>query len=192
MLELNAVTTPSPSVTVPTMPSDEKSVRYTLTHKDLFAFNFRALVRNRLTQITALLMAAFFVYMGITTPPKPGKEDFPLPVKIAVGLVMGVIIVALVFGVQVLLLTAMIWSKKYKGLLGEHELTLTDAGLFTRSPDGESRRHWTGLFKVVNTGKHLYLYVNETMAQIIPLRYFASPAAAREFERAIRERMKPG
>jgi hypothetical protein len=39
---------------------------------------------------------------------------------------------------------------------------------------------------------YLYLYVNETTAQIVPKRYFASPDEAQSFEQIIRERMKVG
>ena len=38
-----------------------------------------------------------------------------------------------------------VWTKKFKGVLGEHELTLSDAGMLSRSADGEALRKWSGL-----------------------------------------------
>ncbi|MDB6123403.1 MAG: hypothetical protein JWQ71_2396 [Pedosphaera sp.] len=168
------------------MAMNEKVVRYALTHKDVFAFNLRALVRNRIVLIMTVLMMAAVMFTTFVSMPK----EYSPAVRMVIALVVGWAAVIAVSVVQLLTLVLTIWTKKFKGLLGEHELTLSDAGMLTRSADGETLRKWSGLMKVASTGNYLYLYVNETMAQIVPKRYFASPAEAQSFEQMIRERMK--
>jgi uncharacterized integral membrane protein len=175
-----------------TMAMDEKVVRYTLTHKDVFAFNLRALVRNRVVLIMTALMMVALMYISFNTVPKDGQTEYPLAVRIVVALVMGVVVLAVMSGIQLLTLALTIWTKKFKGVLGEHELTLSDAGMLTRSADGETLRKWTGLMKVASTRNYLYLYVNETMAQIVPKRYFSTVREADAFEQYIRSRMQRG
>jgi hypothetical protein len=174
------------------MATEEKVVRYALTHKDLLAFNLRGAVRNRAIQITTAFVVGFGMYMTFTTPPKAGHAEYSLAVRIAVTLIMGGVMFVVVSGLQLMMLVLTIWTKKFKGVLGEHELTLSEVGMLTRSADGEALRKWTGLLKVASTTSYLYLYVNETMAQIVPKRYFSSPAEAQSFEQMIRERMKSG
>jgi hypothetical protein len=172
------------------MAMDEKVVRYALTHKDLFMFNLRGAAGNRVVQITMVLLVAYGMYMAIRVSPNEIPVERSLAVKIVVALVMGGIMFLLVSGIQIFLLMLMIWTKKHKGVIGEHELTLTEVGVLTRSADGEALRKWTGYLKMVSTNHYFYLYVNETMAQIVPKRYFASTAEAQGFERVLRERMK--
>ncbi len=174
------------------MATEEKVVRYTLTRKDLFAFQFHALMRNRILQGMTAFFVLFFMYQGFHTPPPKGQPELSLTVKMVVASVLGLIALLSMFVFMFLVLFLMIRSNKFKGLLGEHVLTLTDAGMFTRSPQSEGLRKWTGLLKVASTNKYLFLYVNETTGQIVPKRYFASPAEAQSFEQMIRERMKAG
>jgi hypothetical protein len=174
------------------MATEEKVVRYTLTHKDLFAFNFRAMMENRILQFMTVLFMLSFMYLGFHTPPQKGQPELPLTGRIVIAVLMGLFVLLGMFVLQVALLLVTIWTKKFKGLIGEHELKLTDAGMLSQSANSESLRKWTGLLKVTSTNRYLYLYVNETTAQIVPKRYFASPAEAQSFEQMIRERMKVG
>jgi hypothetical protein len=130
--------------------------------------------------------------LGFHTPPERGQPEFSLAKRVVMALLMGLVVLTGMFVLQVVILLLAIWTKKFKDLLGEHELRLSDAGMSSRSAHSESMRKWTGLLKVASTRKYLYLYVNETTAQIVPKRYFASPAEAQSFEQMIRERMKAG
>jgi hypothetical protein len=172
------------------MAMEEKVVRYTLTRKDLFAFQFHALMRNRTLQGMTILFMLFFMCQMYNTPPPQGQPEHPLGMKIAVAIVGGLMALLVMFVFMFLIIFLMVRTNKFKGLLGEHVLTLTDAGMSTRSPHTESSRKWTGLLKLASTNKHLFLYVNETSAQIVPKRYFASPAEAQSFERVIWERKR--
>lgn len=172
------------------MATEVKVVRYTLTRRDLFVFQCRGAVQNRILQVMTVLFILIFAHLGFHTPPQTGQRELSLAVKIAVASTMGLLVVVGMFVLQLLVVFLTVWGNKFKGLLGDHELTLSEAGMSTRSAHSESARKWTGLLKLASTDKYLYLYVNETMAQIVPKRYFASQIEAQGFEQMIRERMK--
>ena len=174
------------------MATEENVVRYTLTRKDLFAFQFHALMRNRILQGMTAFFVLFFIYQGFNTPPPKGQPELSLAVKTVIASLMGLFALLSMLVFMFVVLFLMIRTSKFKGLLGEHELKLSDAGMATRSPQSEALRKWSGLLKVASTNKYLFLYVNETAGQIVPKRYFASPAQAQSFEQMIRERMKAG
>jgi hypothetical protein len=172
------------------MPTEEKVVRYALTHKDLFAFNFRALLRSRMIQFMIILVILFLTYTTFNAPIPKGRPEPGMPVRLLTTLIVDITMLAAMFGFLILSLLLLIWTKRFKGLIGQHELTLTNAGLVSKSADSEAKRKWDGIFRLTSTKNYLFLYVNETMAMIVPKRYFASPAEAQSFEQMIRERMK--
>jgi len=174
------------------MAMEEKVVRYTLTRKDLFAFRFHALMRNRILQVMIVLLMLFLMHYTYNISPPQGQPEFPLAVKIVAAVATGLIFLLIMCVCTPLVIVLVVRTNKFKGVLGEHVLTLTDAGMSTRSPHAETSRKWTGLLKVASTNKHLFLYVNEMAAQIVPKRFFTSPAEAQSFEQMIRERMKAG
>ncbi len=174
------------------MPTDEKVVRYTLTRKDLLAFNVYALLRNRMIQVSfvvAILALIFLAYQTFTLPPPPGQPEPPPAVKVIASVLVSFVLLATYFLFISLALFLGTRASKYKNLLCEHELRLTEAGMSSRSATAETVRKWNGLSKLRSTSSYIFLYVNETTAQIVPKRFFASPAEAQSFEQMIRERM---
>jgi len=169
---------------------EPKVIRYSLTQMDVFAFNLRALLRNRLIQIIMIGLVAYLVYSGLYTR-VPGNQPQPTTaVRITVTIIMAASALFFLTAVQLLLLFLMIWTKRFKGLIGQHELTLTDAGMISKSANSETTRKWNSLFRIRSTRNYLFLYINETSAIIVPKRYFASPGEASGFEQTIRERAK--
>jgi|HubBroStandDraft_6_1064221.scaffolds.fasta_scaffold1062683_2 hypothetical protein len=177
------------------MPAEERVVRYTLTRKDLIAFNLYALLRNRMIQLSvvvAILVAIYFAYEIFHLPPPPGQPEFPRAVKIAVSVVVIFLLLAAYLACMSLALFFGTRANKFKNLLCEHELRLTETGMLSRSATAETMRKWNGLSKLRSTRNYLFLYVNETTAQVVPKRFFNSPAEAQSFEQMIREWMKTG
>jgi hypothetical protein len=172
------------------MATEEKVVRYTITRNDLFAFQVRGLMQHKLIRIVFILMVAYLAYMGFSTPPPPGHPEASLTTKIVAAVILFAIASTAMFLVFFLFLILIIWTQKFKNVLGEHELRLTDAGMLSRSANSETMRKWTGLFKVKSVKNHLFLYVNETAAVIVPKRCFMSAAEAQSFEQMIRDRAK--
>jgi hypothetical protein len=169
---------------------ESKTVRYSITHKDLFAFSLRAIARNRLIQGTIILLVAYVAYVGLFIR-VPGNQPQPsTAVRIVATIVMEFAAVFAIVAFLLSFLFLMLWTKRFKGVIGEHELTLTDAGMISKSAISETTRKWNALFRIASTRNHLLLYVNETSAMIVPKRYFASPTEAAGFEQTIRERAK--
>lgn len=172
------------------MPMEEMTVRYTLTRKDLFAFNLRAVVRNRIMLIMLVVFGLWFAHMGFTTPPPEGHPPYSTGARIFATIMMCLLSIFLWCFITIGFLALSIWTGKYKNLLCEHELRLAEDGMFSRTAIAETRRKWNGLWKVRSTNNYLTLYVTETSALIVPKRSFVSHAEAQAFEQFIRERMK--
>ena len=169
---------------------EPKTIRYSLTHKDVFAFNFRAMTRSRLIQVILILLVIGIGYNGVFAP-IPGNHPQPsVAVRIAATIIMELVALVFMAALQSAFLFLLIWTKRFKGLIGEHELTLTDAGMVSKSSNSETTRNWNSLFRIASTRNYLFMYVNETSAMIVPKRYFASAAEAASFEQIIRERAK--
>lgn len=65
-------------------------------------------------------------------------------------------------------------TKKFRGILGEHELEIQEEGLIERTEFNQTVYRWKGFHKIVATRKHLYIYVTDNNAHIVPRRCFAS------------------
>lgn len=55
-----------------------------------------------------------------------------------------------------------------RGLLGTHELELTEDGIIERSEVGEHKTTWQGIERIISTTEHTFVYVSALMAQVIP------------------------
>lgn len=73
-------------------------------------------------------------------------------------------------------------------VLGNHELEITDEGLFARSPLGEGKNYWDKLGPVVETDTHLFIHVTPLAAHIIPKKKI-SPDTFAEFRKLIADRI---
>src|SRR5581483_1915982 len=104
------------------MAMEEKVVRYTLTRKDLLAFQFHAHMRNRILQGMTVLFVLFFMYQMYNTPPPQGHPEYPLGMKIAVAIVGGLIALLMMFVIMFFVIFLLVRTNKFKGLLGEHVL----------------------------------------------------------------------
>jgi YcxB-like protein len=55
-----------------------------------------------------------------------------------------------------------------KGVVGPHELEITDSDLIERTEVNESKHSWRGLHRVVDTPEYLFIYVTALMAHVVP------------------------
>jgi len=55
-----------------------------------------------------------------------------------------------------------------KGVLCEHTLELTDAGVTETSLVGQHSTTWAGILRVVETTSHVFVYIGSNMAHVIP------------------------
>ena len=55
-----------------------------------------------------------------------------------------------------------------KGMLGEHELEITEDGIIERSPYNETRTAWGAVERIESTPDHTFIYAGSMMAHVIP------------------------
>lgn len=65
--------------------------------------------------------------------------------------------------------------------LGRHSLTISPSGVQDRSEGGESDVRWQNTVRVAWTPEHLFIYLTETRAHVVPARAFASEDDFRAF-----------
>lgn len=64
------------------------------------------------------------------------------------------------------------------GILCEHTVTIDPEGLAEVTPVNESRHYWRGVHRVDSTSEHIFIYIQPSMAHVIPRRAFAFPEQA--------------
>lgn len=64
------------------------------------------------------------------------------------------------------------------GILGEHTITIDPEGLTESTSVNEGRHSWRGVHRVDSTSEHILIYIQPTMAHVIPRRAFAAPEQA--------------
>ncbi|OZB90139.1 YcxB family protein [Paenibacillus sp. XY044] len=66
-------------------------------------------------------------------------------------------------------------------LLGEHTITLADEGIIESTSVNESIHKWGGIRDIENNEDYIFIFLNQTMAHIIPKRAFPSTETAAVF-----------
>lgn len=67
------------------------------------------------------------------------------------------------------------------GVFGRHQVTLTDEGIQSVYPGGESSWKWLAIAEIVENQDKAYFFQAATEARVIPARAFANDSAYREF-----------
>jgi hypothetical protein len=67
------------------------------------------------------------------------------------------------------------------GLLGDHTIILSDEGVVERTSVNESFNKWEGIRSIEQNEGYIFIFLNQTMAHIIPKRSFPSSAVASSF-----------
>jgi len=183
------MTAPTPPPPPPPVPSatPRLSITYTVTRGDMLRWHFYVLCRNRVLIVIVTAASLFVAWRDLQLPE---MAKFPLAPKILYAL----FITALMFCFVGTATMATMWLstrfKKLKGVLGEHTLEIRDDGLAERTDVNEALIRWTGIHKLVQTGRHLIIYVTETNVYLVPRKYFASLAEEKQFRAEIEKRMK--
>ena len=183
------MTPPPPPPPVPplNLATARLSITYTVTRGDMLRWYFYVLCRNR---ILIAIIAAVSLLVAWNDLRMPEMAKFSLAHKI----MYAVFITALMFGFVGCATMATMWLstrfKKLKGVLGEHTLEIRDDALVERTDFNESVIRWAGIHKLVQTGRHLIIYVTETNVYLVPRKYFASPQEEKQFRAEIEKRIK--
>jgi len=163
-----------------------KTVRYSLTRADILRWQAYVVIRNRVVIAFALIGNSFMVWSDLHTPEMTDKT---VGFKIFCAVVLTVFAFCLIAFVSIVALFLMNISKKFRGLLGEHELEIREDGLVERTDVNESVHRWAGFHKIVTRRRYLYIYVTDNNVHIVPRRCFASEQAERIFRNELERRI---
>ncbi len=163
------------------------SVRYSLTRRDILRWQIHLLVRNRVLLAFGLVVSLFLAWNDLRTPELAAHST---GFKIFYAIFFAILMFCIVGSALMVLMVCMVLFKKYRGLLGEHELEVRDEGLVERTEVNESLHRWGGFHKIVSTGSYLYIYVTDASVHIVPRRHFASEQEARAFGDELERRIK--
>jgi hypothetical protein len=72
-----------------------------------------------------------------------------------------------------------------KGIVGKHTLSITSAGVTDKTRFGNTVTTWRDVRKVVATNEHVFIYVSDTVAHVVPRRDFPDEARFHEFRDAV-------
>ncbi len=77
-------------------------------------------------------------------------------------------------------------------VFGPESMTFSQDGIFEKDAMGERRYNWSAVQRVVENGKHIFLYVSSTRALVIPTSAFESGAMKQEFLQLVKQYGKAG
>lgn len=77
-----------------------------------------------------------------------------------------------------------------KGIVGKHTLSLTSSGLTDKTGYGKTETAWRDVLKMIATTQHVFIYVSDTAAHIVPARAFPDEIKFREFRDTVIRHLK--
>ena len=80
-------------------------------------------------------------------------------------------------------------SAKNRGLVGNHELTISDDCLTESTEFNDSSHRWSGFDKLRSSRNFFFLYVTENNVIYVPKKCFASVQEAKQFEELIQRKI---
>ena len=162
------------------------NISYNVTEADFIQFNYfhytnstagkRALTQQRfIGPITFLIMGVAFMY--VTSLPKW---------YIAVLMLLASVIWYFYYPVYFKRLikrevTKMLEEGKNEGLLGKHQLLMTDQGFVEVTPHERTRAKWQSIKKMEEDKEAIYLYNSSVSALILPKRELKEPEVVQQY-----------
>lgn len=157
---------PSATATAPHL-----SIQYSVTRGDILWWHFSLLTHNRVLNAFLLVMSLGLAWCFVGAP-EMANRSVGFKVFFVAGFTVIMFGFVSVFTIAVTLVTVLF--RKYRGFLGKHELEIRDEGLIERTDINESLHRWAGFHKIVLTRRHLFIYVTDNNAHVVPRRCFAT------------------
>jgi len=169
--------TPPP---IPPVISEQTSrtVRYSLTRGDILRWQFYLFCRHRVLIGFIVIVSLGLAWNDCRTPE---FAAYPIAAKILYAIFLVVLMLCFVGCTTMATMALTVMFKKYRGVLGEHELEIREDGLVERTDVNESVHRWAGFHKIITKRWYLYIYVTDANAYIVPRRFFGSVQAEQAF-----------
>ena len=164
-------------------------VEYELKPDDIYHFQWRAGTRSSLARRTRIKMNLYLLLMLIllSVLPAIGPDGFdPSFVNFTWILFFYPVVIVTSWLVERRQLRRAILEqlkeeKPDRGQLGVHKVSLNEAGVLESTVVGESRTSWTGVDRVEQDQKYIYIYTAPHAALVIPKGAFSNLQEADSF-----------
>lgn len=103
-------------------------------------------------------------------------KDDPLSVRILTFLILGGFVFAVLGGIFALSVVLSVISRKNRTFLTEHTITLDEVSFTEESPFNRTEQKWISVQKLGRTRKHLFIYISQHAAHVVPRRAFRDNA----------------
>ena len=99
-------------------------------------------------------------------------NDAPTIAKVFIFLFKEFLIFALISGIFALSIVLTMISKRNKTLLTEHTFTLSDGSFIEETAYNKTEHKWLIVQKLARTRQHIFIYISQHAAHVIPRRAF--------------------
>jgi hypothetical protein len=167
----------------PPVPAPNRAIKYSLTRWDLVVHSMTVIFRNRFLRVFVPIMLLVCLRLHLSVY---GSFHSPAELILA-GLIYcaGFVVVLAVMQGIMALVTAFLGRQE--GIVGEHVLEITEAGLIERTEFNESLHKWPSICRIVSGSEYLYVYISELNSYAVPKRNLP-PQQIRDFEADLRAR----
>lgn len=86
-------------------------------------------------------------------------------------------------------ISKMLAEGKNSSVVGTHNLAISENGIFDRSETSEAMTQFGSIANIVEDKKHIFIYVNENSAHIIPIRIFENEDQKKELMTFLRQKV---
>lgn len=140
------------------------NIRYSNTHGDLIRCQIRMLLTNKLFLI---VFACLGLFTGNGFFNNSSIADSALPTRILISLFCVALVLSGGLFIGFLFLVVTVY-KNSKGVVGEHELIITDEGLEEITEFNRSLVKWSGIKGIQESRNYYYLFIAGNAAHVIP------------------------
>lgn len=78
-------------------------------------------------------------------------------------------------------------NEKFAKLLGEHTMVVSKEGIEDSGKGGEAKAPWSSILSIIEAKEHLYIFISESKAFIIPNRAFKKDYERQKFVERLKE-----
>ena len=141
------------------------TIRYTLLRRDVIAANFRTIIRSRYLMSLWGIVIVLVCRDALDSPPVANTGVMH---KALFCVILGALYLMFFIGVTTAVTAGLVLTRKNRGVIGEHRLTIEEERLRESTEYNDSLHKWNGCFRTVRTRRYLYLYVTDTQCHVVP------------------------
>ena len=149
------------------------TVTYRLTFGDRLAFAAYHLPRNPFLVAIVVGFPLLITFQSVL-PAMRANANQPLLARIFAFVVLELLLLLLFITIVAAIILVTMISRRNKTIYCERNLTVSDEAFATESQYGKSETRWPMVQKLARTWNHIFMYLNQESAIIVPRRAFES------------------